>query len=323
MTDSLRHNWTQTQAKALYQRPFMDIVMEAQRVHRQHFQANSIQLSTLLNVKTNRCPEDCAYCSQSIHYKTPLTTEPLFDCERVLNAAKKAKACGATRFCIGAAWRAPNHRELDHIIDMIKGINALGLESCATLGMLKSGQAQRLKEAGLNYYNHNLDTSRAHYPNIVTTRRYEDRLNTLKEVQKAGIHVCCGGILGMGESIDDRLALLVTLNQLNPHPKSVPLNLLTPIKGTPLEKAPAVNPLDFVRLVAVARIMLPSSFIRLSSGRTSMSQETQALCFLAGANSIHFGEKLLTSKNADPEEDLALLRQLGITPLVCEEPEDA
>ncbi len=304
--------WNLEAARGLYLLPFADLLYRAQSVHRQHFDANDVQLSTLLNIKTGACPEDCGYCTQSARFKTGLKAEPLLDEETVLAAARKARDSGATRFCMGAAWRSPRDKDLSRVTRMIEGVKALGLETCATLGMVNPEQARQLRDAGLDYYNHNIDTSESYYPEVITTRTFADRLDTLRHVREAGMSVCCGGIVGMGESDDDRLSMLVTLANLDPAPESVPINQLVRAPGTPLENAEDVDPLEFVRLVAVARIMMPASRVRLSAGRQQMDDSTQALCFLAGANSIFYGDRLLTTDNADIKADRALFVRLGI-----------
>ncbi len=304
--------WNLEAARGLYRLPFADLLYRAQSVHRQHFDANDVQLSTLLNIKTGACPEDCGYCTQSARFKTGLKAEPLLDEETVLAAARQARDSGATRFCMGAAWRSPRDKDLSRVTRMIEGVKALGLETCATLGMVNPEQARQLRDAGLDYYNHNIDTSESYYPEVITTRTFADRLDTLKHVRDAGMSVCCGGIVGMGESDDDRLSMLVTLANLDPAPESVPINQLVRAPGTPLENAEDVDPLEFVRLVAVARIMMPASRVRLSAGRQQMDDSTQALCFLAGANSIFYGDRLLTTDNADIKADRALFGRLGI-----------
>lgn len=299
-------------AQTLYKSSFPDLMYRAQSVHRAHFDAADVQLSTLLNIKSGACPEDCGYCSQSARYKTGLKAEPLMELDKVLDAAARAKQQGATRFCMGAAWRGPKDKDLARVVEMISGVKSMGLETCATLGMLTTEQAKVLSAAGLDYYNHNIDTSEDYYGEVITTRTFQDRLDTLAVVREAGVSVCCGGIVGMGESNDDRLKMLVTLANLDPAPESVPINQLVPADGTPLADSSRVDSIDFVRLIAVARIMMPASRIRLSAGRHSLSDATQALCFLAGANSIFYGEKLLTTDNADMTEDLALLQRLGM-----------
>jgi biotin synthase len=317
---SIRHDWTRAEALALFELPFLDLVHRAQSVHREHQPANAVQVSTLLSIKTGACPEDCAYCPQSARYDTGLKAERLMPVEAVLDKARQAKAAGATRFCMGAAWRNPKDRELAQVEAMVRGVRELGLETCATLGMLTRAQAQRLADAGLDYYNHNLDTSPEHYGEIITTRCYQDRLDTLAAVRAAGMKTCCGGIVGMGESREDRAGLLVALATQPAHPDSVPINLLVKVPGTPLADVPALPPFEFVRTLAVARIMMPKSMVRLSAGREGMSEELQALCFLAGANSIFYGEKLLTTGNPDTERDLALFAELGIRPMDAEAP---
>ena len=309
-----RHDWTVTEIEALFAQPFLDLLLEAQRVHRQHFAPNTVQMSTLLSIKTGACPEDCAYCPQSVRYDTGLSREALMEVAAVRESAERAKAAGATRFCMGAAYRSPKARDLEVICAMVQEVRALGLESCATLGMLEPAQAQQLKSAGLDYYNHNLDTSPEFYGEIITTRTFQDRLDTLSAVRDAGLKVCCGGIIGMGESTRDRASMLATLAGLAQHPESVPINELVQVPGTPLHGIAPVDPFDFIRTIAVARIVLPRSHVRLSAGRTQMSDEMQALCFMAGANSIFYGEKLLTTGNPDVEKDRNLLARLGLTP---------
>jgi biotin synthase len=309
---SPRHDWTVAQVRELIELPFNDLLYAAQWVHRQNFDPNEVQISTLLSVKTGACPEDCAYCPQSIRFDTGVDSHELLSVAAVTEAAAAAKQAGATRFCLGAAYRGPKPKQLEQIAAMIRAVKALGLESCATLGMLKDGQAEALADAGLDYYNHNLDSSRSFYPKIISTRSYDDRLDTLAKVRAAGMKVCCGGILGMGETRDDRVGLLHELATLPAHPESVPVNKLIPIPGTPLESATAVDGLEFVRTVAVARILMPQSHVRLSAGRTDFSDELQALCFAAGANSIFYGEKLLTADNPDSEADQDLFSRLGL-----------
>jgi biotin synthase len=308
----MRHDWQQDEVIALFGEPFNDLLFRAHAVHRAHFAPNTVQLSTLLSIKTGACPEDCAYCPQSIRYQTGVKAEPLMDVAAVTAAAREARANGATRFCMGAAWRSPKDRDVEAVAEMVREVKALGLETCLTLGMLKADQAQRLADAGLDYYNHNLDTSERYYREIITTRKYEDRLDTLGHVRDAGIKVCCGGIVGMGESRADRAELLRTLANLPQHPESVPINNLVQVQGTPLDGTPALDPLEFVRTLAVARILMPQSYVRLSAGRTEMSDELQALCFFAGANSIFYGEKLLTTGNPQNERDRALFARLGL-----------
>ena len=310
----LRHDWSQREAMALFALPLNDLLFQAQSVHRAHFDPNAVQISTLLSIKTGGCAEDCGYCPQSAHFDTGLKAEKLMDTDAVVQAAKAAKEAGASRFCMGAAWREPKERDMPKLRQMISEVKSLGLETCATLGMLKAEQAEQLKSAGLDYYNHNLDTSEAFYGDIISTRTYQDRLDTLEQVRSAGMKVCCGGIVGMGESVDDRAAMLVTLANQPTHPESVPINLLIAVKGTPLENAKAVEPIDFVRTIAVARILMPASHVRLSAGRENMSDEMQALCFFAGANSIFYGEKLLTTNNPEADADKALFAKLGLKP---------
>jgi biotin synthase len=311
----VRHDWTRAEVRALFALPFPDLIFEAQRIHRLHFDPREVQISTLLSIKTGGCPEDCAYCPQSARYATGVEAEKLMPLDTVLADARAAKAGGASRFCMGAAWREPKDRDLDKVCAMVEGVKALGLETCATLGMLTGAQAQRLKESGLDYYNHNLDTSPEYYGAIITTRTYQERLDTLAQVRDAGIHVCCGGIVGMGESEDDRAGMIATLACLPVHPESVPINLLVRIAGTPLANAAPLDPLDFVRVIAAARITMPASMVRLSAGREDMSDEAQALCFLAGANSIFYGPKLLTTPNPERDRDLRLLDRLGLVPM--------
>lgn len=305
--------WTVEQCQIIYNRPLPDLLFEAQSVHRQNFDPNEIEMATLLSIKTGGCPEDCGYCSQSAHHKTGLRATKLMALDDVLAAARKAKEGGATRFCMGAAWRSPKDRDMDSVCSMIEGVHALGMETCVTLGMLTEAQSERLAEAGLDYYNHNVDTSPEFYPNIVTTRSMDDRLETLQRVRASGIKVCSGGIVGMGETVEDRISMLVLLANLSPQPESVPLNLLNEIKGTPVAAtAQKLDPLSYVRLVALARIMMPTSVIRLSAGRDSLTDEAQALCFFAGANSIFTGATLLTTGNPEREKDEQLLAALGM-----------
>jgi biotin synthase len=310
----IRSDWSLAEAEALFRLPFNDLLFHAQRVHRQHFDPNRVQVSTLLSIKTGGCPEDCAYCPQSVRYDTGVEREELLDLGTVILAAKQAKADGATRFCMGAAYRSPKPRQLEGIKAMVREVRALGLETCATLGMLSPGQARELKEAGLDYYNHNLDTSEAFYGEVITTRTYQDRLDTLAAVREAGINVCCGGILGMGESEADRIALLHTLATLPQHPESVPINQLVQVPGTPLHGLPPLDPLELVRTIAAGRLMMPRSYLRLSAGRMEMTDAVQALCFLAGANSIFHGERLLTTPNPGRTHDQALFDRLGLAP---------
>jgi len=315
MSGDVRHDWTRAEICALFQLPFNELIFRAQSLHRTYFDAREVQISTLLSIKTGGCPEDCAYCPQSARYDTGVKAERLMALNVVLDEARAAKERGASRFCMGAAWREPKDRDVDTVCAMVEGVKGLGLETCATLGMLTRAQAQKLKGAGLDYYNHNLDTSPEFYGEIITTRTYQERLDTLTEVREAGIAVCCGGIVGMGESEDDRVGLIATLASLDPHPESVPINALVKVAGTPLDKTPALEPLDFVRTIAVARIAMPKSVVRLSAGREEMSDETQALCFLAGANSIFYGPKLLTTPNPAADHDRALMTRLGLKPM--------
>ncbi|HCU91157.1 MAG TPA: biotin synthase BioB [Gammaproteobacteria bacterium] len=304
--------WSLGAVVALLEQPINDLLFKAHSVHRLKFNPNEVQLSTLLNIKTGGCPEDCAYCPQSARYDTGVETETLLDAETVLQAAKKAKASGATRFCMGAAWRSPKERDLNKVIPLIKAIKGLGMESCVTLGMLSPTQAERLKRAGLDYYNHNLDTSPDYYGEVITTRTYQDRLDTLGHVRDVGINVCCGGIIGMGETNVDRAELLLSLVNLPEPPESVPINALVKVQGTPLDNVADIDPLDIVRMVATARIMMPNSYVRLSAGREEMTEEAQALCFFAGANSIFYGEQLLTTPNPLADRDRALFAKLGL-----------
>ncbi|EHR0758680.1 biotin synthase BioB [Vibrio parahaemolyticus] len=308
----VRHNWTHAEVRDFMEKPFMDLLFEAQLVHRQYQQTNHVQVSTLLSIKTGACPEDCKYCPQSARYTTDIEKERLMEVERVLDAAQKAKNAGSTRFCMGAAWKNPKERDMPHLTDMIKGVKDMGLEACMTLGMLTPEQAKQLANAGLDYYNHNLDTSPEFYGNIITTRTYQDRLDTLSHVRDAGMKICSGGIIGMGESANDRAGLLVELANLPTHPESVPINMLVKVKGTPLETVDDVDPFDFIRLIAIARIMMPQSAVRLSAGRENMNEQMQALCFMAGANSVFYGCKLLTTPNPSEDKDMMLFKKLGI-----------
>jgi len=309
--------WSARQVEELFDTPFNDLLHRAHGVHRRHFDPNAVQLSTLLSVKTGGCPEDCAYCPQSARYRTGVADEEMLSLEQVSAAARLARANGATRFCMGAAWRGPKQRELERVIEMVKAVRAEGLETCATLGLLKEGQAEQLKAAGLDYYNHNLDTSPEFYGEIITTRTQDDRLQTLARVRRAGIHVCCGGIIGMGETRGTRAALIAQLASLDPYPESVPINNLVRVEGTPLHGAEPLDSLEFVRTIACARITMPKAMVRLSAGRQEMSEAVQALCFFAGANSIFYGEKLLTTGNPDVVRDRALFAKLGLRPLVA------
>jgi biotin synthase len=316
MTDTtIRHDWTLDQIKALFDLPFSDLIFRAQGVHRQTFDPNKVQLSTLLSIKTGGCAEDCAYCPQASRYDTGVDAGKLLPLDEVLADARRARDAGASRYCMGAAWRAPKDKDLDKVIEMVRGVRAMGLETCVTLGMLKAEQAKRLKDAGLDYYNHNIDTSEEFYGEIITTRCYEDRLETLEHVRDAGLNVCCGGIVGMGESRDDRAGMLMTLANMPKHPESVPINMLVQVEGTPLFGRDKLDHFEFVRTIAVARIMMPESFVRLSAGRETMDDAIQALCFLAGANSIFYGEKLLTTANPENNRDARLFQRLGIEPL--------
>ena len=308
----VRHDWTRGEIQALFELPFADLIFRAQTVHRRHFDANEVQMSTLLSIKTGGCPEDCGYCSQSAHFETGLKATKLMEVQQVVEAARRAKDGGASRFCMGAAWRSPKDRDMDAVCHMVAEVKAMGLETCMTLGMLTPGQAARLKTAGLDYYNHNIDTSPEYYSKVIGTRTMEDRLDTLANVRDAGINVCCGGIVGMGESEDDRAGMLLTLANLPAHPESVPINALMKVKGTRLSESYPIDGLDFVRTIAVARIVMPKSVVRLSAGRENMSEELQAMCFLAGANSIFIGEKLLTTSNPKKDKDDALWAKLGI-----------
>ncbi|KAB7742662.1 biotin synthase BioB [Parvibaculum sedimenti] len=313
--DKLRHDWTREEVQALYDLPFNDLLFEAQIVHRRWFNPNQVQKSTLLSIKTGGCPEDCGYCAQSSKFDTGLKATKLMEVQRVLNEAKKAKDAGASRYCMGAAWRSPKDRDMDSIVAMVEGVKAMGMETCMTLGMLSVEQTMRLKDAGLDYYNHNIDTSEEYYKEIVTTRTFADRLETLERVRDAGINVCSGGIVGMGEGKDDRVGMLTALANLPEHPQSVPINTLMQIEGTMLGKSETIDPIDFVRTIAVARIIMPKSVVRLAAGRENMTEEAQALCFLAGANSIFIGEKLLTTKNPEADKDERLFRKLGLEPM--------
>ncbi|EHH69431.1 biotin synthase BioB [Gluconobacter morbifer] len=317
----VRHDWTRDEVEALINLPFPDLMFRAQEMHRRYFDPTKVQISTLLSIKTGGCPEDCAYCPQSALHEKSVKAERLMAVEAVMKEARAAKAAGAGRFCMGAAWRSPKEHDLDAVCDMIEGVKSLGLETCVTLGMLNTDQTQRLKAAGLDYYNHNLDTSEEFYNTIISTRTYQERLDTLANVRDAGINVCCGGIVGMGEDLSDRAGLLMTLANLPRHPESVPINLLVRVEGTPLGEAEAVDPITFVRMIATARIMMPESHVRLAAGRENMTDEAHALCFLAGANSIFCGEKLLTTPNPAEHRDRQLLKHLGMTPMVQSETE--
>ena len=314
-----RHDWTREELRALFDLPLSELIFRAQSIHRENFDPAAVQISTLLSIKTGGCPEDCAYCPQSAQYDTGVRAEKLMPLDAVLREARAARDAGAGRFCMGAAWRSPKERGLDAVCAMVEGVKALGLETCATLGMLTAAQARVLKAAGLDYYNHNLDSSPDYYGEIITTRTYEDRLDTLAHVRAAGINVCCGGIVGMGETREDRVGMLEALANLPAHPESVPINMLVRVPGTPLADVPPLDPIEFVRTIAVARIAMPRSVVRLSAGREEMSEETQALCFLAGANSIFYGPKLLTTSNPARDRDRALIDRLGLTPMKTEQ----
>ncbi|AEA97593.1 biotin synthase [Alteromonas mediterranea] len=311
-TITIRNDWTKAEVEALFAMPFNDLLFNAQVVHRQHFNPNEVQVSTLLSIKTGACPEDCKYCPQSARYDTGLEKERLLEIEKVIQRAKEAKQVGSTRFCMGAAWRNPRDRDMPYILKMVEEVKSLGLETCMTLGMLTRDQAVALKQAGLDYYNHNLDTSPEYYGDIITTRTYEDRLNTLENVRAAGMNVCSGGIVGMGETVSDRASMLVQLANLPEQPQSVPINMLVKVKGTPLDSVEDLDYFEFIRTIAVARIMMPKSHVRLSAGREAMNEQMQAMCFMAGANSIFYGCKLLTTSNPDTHEDVMLFKKLGI-----------
>lgn len=308
----LRNDWTRAEIQALYQQPFLDLVFQAQQIHRQFFEANAIQVSTLLSIKTGKCPEDCKYCSQSARYDSKLEAEKRIAVEKVISEAQQAKASGSTRFCMGAAWRNPHERDMPYVLDMVREVKALGLETCMTLGMLNASQAERLKGAGLDYYNHNLDTSREYYPNVISTRSFDDRLDTLSHVREAGLKVCSGGIVGLGEETKDRIGLLFELATLPIHPESVPINMLVPMQGTPLAEVDKLDVTEWIRTIAVARIIMPKSYIRLSAGRESLSDADQALAFMVGANSLFSGEKLLTTPNTAQGKDQQLFQKLGL-----------
>jgi biotin synthase len=310
-----RHDWMRAEIGALFDLPFPELIFRAQSIHRQYFDPTEVQISTLLSIKTGGCPEDCAYCPQSARYDTGIHAEKLMALDAVLAEARAAKSAGASRFCMGAAWRSPKDRDLEQVCAMVEAVKGLGLETCATLGMLTAAQARELKRSGLDYYNHNLDTSPEFYGEIITTRIYQDRLETLEHVRDAGIHVCCGGIVGMGETRADRIGMIAALASLPVHPESVPINMLIRVAGTPLADQPPLDPFEFVRTIAVARITMPRSVVRLSAGREDMSEETQALCFLAGANSIFYGPKLLTTGNPERDRDRVLMDKLGLRPM--------
>lgn len=308
----IRNNWKISEIKSLFALPFNDLLFEAQSLHRVYFDPNEVQVSQLLSIKTGACPEDCKYCPQSARYNTDLETEKLLEIEKVVQEAKKAKATGATRFCMGAAWRNPKERDLPYLVELIQQVKALGLETCMTLGMLNQEQAYTLSNAGLDYYNHNLDTSEQFYSDIITTRSYQDRLDTLDNVRKSGMKVCSGGIVGLGESMDDICSMIQQFANMDKHPESVPINMLVKVKGTPLYDNKDVDPIDFVKTIAVCRITMPESHVRLSAGRQQMSEEVQALCFFAGANSIFYGDRLLTTENPTEHQDIQLFAKLGI-----------
>ena len=316
--DAVRHDWTRAEAQAIHDLPFNDLLFRAATVQRRHFDPNKVQLARLLSIKTGGCAEDCGYCSQSAHHASGLKASKLMEVERVVQEAKKAKAQGATRYCMGAAWRQPKARDMATVVAMVEGVKALGMETCMTLGMLSDDDVAKLRDAGLDYYNHNIDTSERYYSEIVKTRTFADRLETLARVREAGIKVCSGGIVGLGETVEDRIDMLVTLANLDEHPESVPINMLIPIPGTPLENREKVDAIAFVRIIALARIMMPRSFVRLSAGRAEMSDETQALCFFAGANSIFCGDTLLTADNPGEDKDRVLFQKLGIAPLALD-----
>lgn len=316
-SDAVRNDWSREEIQALYQQPLMDLVFQAQQVHREHFTANTVQVSTLLSIKTGKCPEDCKYCSQSAHYDSKLEAEKRIAIDKVIQEAKQALASGSSRFCMGAAWRNPHERDMPYVLKMVREVKALGLETCMTLGMLNGSQAERLKDAGLDYYNHNLDTSREYYSHIISTRSFDDRLDTLDHVRQAGMKVCSGGIVGLGESRDDRIGLLYELATLAIHPESVPINMLVPIEGTPMADVEKLDVIEWIRTIAVARLLMPKSYIRLSAGRESLNDSDQALAFMAGANSIFSGEKLLTTPNTSQSRDQRLFAKLG---LVAEQP---
>jgi biotin synthase len=323
LSGEIRHDWTQSEIQHIFNLPFNDLMFAAQTLHRKHFNPNHVQTSTLLSIKTGACPEDCKYCPQSGHYNTGLSKEQLMQLEQVIEEAKRAKETGASRFCMGAAWKSPREKDFVVVLEMIKQVKSMGLETCVTLGMLDDDQATRLKDAGLDYYNHNLDTSEEYYEQIITTRTFQDRLDTLDHVRGAGINVCAGGILGLGESEADRFGLLKALANLPEHPQSVPINQLVAVKGTPLEDAEALDPFDFIRTIATARIMMPKSYVRLSAGREDMNEQTQAMCFMAGANSIFYGDKLLTTANPEENKDRQLLAKLGMnTEISANKPQD-
>ncbi|ENW23541.1 biotin synthase [Acinetobacter lwoffii NCTC 5866 = CIP 64.10 = NIPH 512] len=319
-SNAVRNDWSREEIQALYQQPLMDLLFQAQQVHREHFNANTVQVSTLLSIKTGKCPEDCKYCSQSAHYDSKLEAEKRIAVDKVIQEAKQALASGSSRFCMGAAWRNPHERDMPYVLEMVQEVKALGLETCMTLGMLNASQAERLKDAGLDYYNHNLDTSREYYSHIISTRSFDDRLDTLDYVRQAGLKVCSGGIVGLGESRNDRIGLLYELATLVIHPESVPINMLVPIEGTPMADVEKLDVIEWIRTIAVARLLMPKSYIRLSAGRESLTDSDQALAFMAGANSIFSGEKLLTTPNTAQGRDQKLFEKLG---LVAEQPKSS
>lgn len=319
-SNAVRNDWSREEIQAIYQQPLMDLLFQAQQVHREHFTANTVQVSTLLSIKTGKCPEDCKYCSQSAHYDSKLEAEKRIAVDKVIQEAKQALASGSSRFCMGAAWRNPHERDMPYVLEMVQEVKALGLETCMTLGMLNASQAERLKDAGLDYYNHNLDTSREYYSHIISTRSFDDRLDTLDHVRQAGLKVCSGGIVGLGESRNDRIGLLYELATLVIHPESVPINMLVPIEGTPMADVEKLDVIEWIRTIAVARLLMPKSYIRLSAGRESLTDSDQALAFMAGANSIFSGEKLLTTPNTAQGRDQKLFEKLG---LVAEQPKSS
>ena len=308
----VRHDWTKAEVTKLFKIPFNDLLFRAQKIHRKNFNANEVQISTLISIKTGGCPEDCAYCPQSAHYDTGVTRNTLMGTKEVIAAAEEAKTAGASRFCMGAAWRSPTEKDLDQVCDMIEGVRATGLETCVTLGMLTDKQARRLKQAGLDYYNHNIDTSEEFYGDIITTRTFDDRMETLAHVRNSGLNVCCGGIVGMGETRIDRVGMLTALATLPVHPESIPINQLVKVEGTPLSETNPIDGIEFVRTIAVARIAMPCSVVRLSAGRSNMGEELQALCFMAGANSIFYGDQLLTTDNPAVQKDRGMFKRLGL-----------
>lgn len=308
----IRNDWSRAEIQEIYDLPLMDLLFQAQQIHRQNFEPNTVQVSTLLSIKTGRCPEDCKYCSQSAHYDTDLEIEKRVEVQKAIAEAKQAKASGSTRFCMGAAWRNPHERDMPYVLELVQEVKKLGMETCMTLGMLNASQAERLKDAGLDYYNHNLDTSREYYANVISTRTYDDRLNTLDHVRAAGLNVCSGGIVGLGEAKQDRIGLLYELATMPIHPESVPINMLVPIEGTPMADVEKLDVIDWIRTIAVARLIMPKSYIRLSAGRESLSDSEQALAFMAGANSLFSGDKLLTTPNSGEGKDKVLFQKMGL-----------